>query len=147
MIDQTRYKAWRSGPDAELHVIVYEGAELPRGISSLGPWLGSREGEIANLKPHYRAMLRNAEFVVVRRRAVEFSAEVPVDLVALGNENMRGCRAALRMIREVIEMHAPPGSVPSEEHVEPPFTAEAEALVRGVLALAYRSESRTTQKG
>ena len=26
MIDQTRYKAWRSGPDAELHVIVYEGA-------------------------------------------------------------------------------------------------------------------------
>ena len=29
MIDQTRYKAWRSGPEAELHVIVYEGAELP----------------------------------------------------------------------------------------------------------------------
>jgi hypothetical protein len=44
MIDQTRYKAWRSGPDAELHVIVYEGAELPFGISSLGPWLGSRRG-------------------------------------------------------------------------------------------------------
>jgi hypothetical protein len=38
MIDQTRYKAWRSGPDAELHVIVYEGAELPFGISSLGRW-------------------------------------------------------------------------------------------------------------
>jgi hypothetical protein len=39
MIDQTRNKAWRSGPDAELRVIVYEGAELPFGISSLGPWL------------------------------------------------------------------------------------------------------------
>jgi hypothetical protein len=50
------------------------------------------------------------------------------------------CRAALRMIREAIEMHTPPGSVPSEEYVEPPFTAEAEALVKGVLALAYRSE-------
>ena len=59
---------------------------------------------------------------------------------ALGNENIRECRAALRMIREAIEMNAPPGSVPSEEYVEPPFTAEAEALVKGVLALAYRSE-------
>ena len=48
MTDKTRYKVWRSGPEPELHVIVYEGAELPRGISSLGPWLGSREGEIAN---------------------------------------------------------------------------------------------------
>jgi hypothetical protein len=72
MIDQTRYKAWRSGPDAELHVIVYEGAELPFGISSLGPWLGSKEGEVANMKPHSRAMLEDTGFVVVRRRAVEF---------------------------------------------------------------------------
>ena len=31
MTDKTRYKAWRSGPDAELHVIVYDGAELPLG--------------------------------------------------------------------------------------------------------------------
>jgi hypothetical protein len=64
MTDQTRYKAWRSGPEPELDVIVYEGAELPRGISSLGPWLGSHEGEIANMKPHYRAMLDDTGFVV-----------------------------------------------------------------------------------
>jgi hypothetical protein len=44
-------------------------------------------------------------------------------------------RAALRMIREVVEQHAPPGSVPSEEYVEPPFTKEAEALVKGILAI------------
>jgi hypothetical protein len=75
MTDKTRYKVWRSGPEPELHVIVYEGAELPRGISSLGPWLGSREGEIANMKPHYRAMLEDTGFVVVRRRAVEFKTE------------------------------------------------------------------------
>jgi hypothetical protein len=50
MIDTTRYKTWRSGPDAELHVIVYEGAELPFGVSSLGPWLGSKEGEVANIE-------------------------------------------------------------------------------------------------
>jgi hypothetical protein len=82
MIDLTRYKAWRSGPEPELHVIVYEGAELPPGISSLGPWLGSKEGEVANMKPHYRAMLQDVGFVVVRRRAVEFSVEGPVDLMA-----------------------------------------------------------------
>ena len=45
-------------------------------------------------------------------------------------------RAALRMIREVVEQNAPPGFVPAEEYVEPPFTKEAEALVRGILAIA-----------
>ena len=45
-------------------------------------------------------------------------------------------RAALRMIREVVEQNAPPGSVPSEEAIEPPFVKEAEALVRGILAIA-----------
>jgi hypothetical protein len=44
-------------------------------------------------------------------------------------------RVALRMIREVVEQHAPPGSVPAEENVEPPFVKEAEVLVRGILAI------------
>ena len=44
-------------------------------------------------------------------------------------------RAALRMIREVVEQHAPPGSVLSEEIVEPPFVKEAEVLVMGILAI------------
>jgi hypothetical protein len=39
------------------------------------------------------------------------------------------------MIREVVEQHAPPGSVPSEEQIEPPFMREAEVLVRGILAI------------
>ena len=51
-------------------------------------------------------------------------------------DNMKNCRAALRMIREAVEAHAPPGSVPAEEYVEPPFTAEAEVLVKGILAIA-----------
>ena len=51
-------------------------------------------------------------------------------------DNIKNCRAALRMIREAVEAHAPPGSVPAEEYVEPPFTAEAEALVRGIDAIA-----------
>jgi hypothetical protein len=44
-------------------------------------------------------------------------------------------RAALRMICEVVEQNAPLGSVPSEEYVEPPFTKEAEVLVKGILAI------------
>jgi hypothetical protein len=44
-------------------------------------------------------------------------------------------RAALRMIREVVEMHAPSGSVLPEERVEPPLAAEAEALITGILAI------------
>ena len=51
------------------------------------------------------------------------------------HDNITNCRAALRMIREAVETHAPPGSVPAEEYVEPPFTAEAEALVKGILAI------------
>ena len=39
------------------------------------------------------------------------------------------------MIREAVEGHAPPGSVAREEYVEPPFVKEAEALVRGILAI------------
>ena len=46
--------------------------------------------------------------------------------------------AALRMIREVVEQHAPPGSVPSEEMVEPPFVREAEVLVTAILAIAAK---------
>ena len=56
-------------------------------------------------------------------------------------DNMKNCRAALRMIREAVEAHAPPGSVPAEEYVEPPFTAEAEALVRGIDAIATARRS------
>jgi hypothetical protein len=48
-------------------------------------------------------------------------------------------RAALRMIREVVEQHAPPGSVPSEEMVEPPFAREAEVLVSGILSIVTRA--------
>jgi hypothetical protein len=48
----------------------------------------------------------------------------------------KDARAAFRMIREVVEQHAPPGSLPSEEYVEPPFIHdEAEALVRRILAI------------
>lgn len=33
------------------------------------------------------------------------------------------------------DAYAPPGSLPSEEMVEPPFVKEAEVLVKGILAI------------
>jgi hypothetical protein len=69
------------------------------------------------------AVLRRALTVEKRKRIEQY-------------RSLRGeARAALRMIREVMEMHAPSGSVLPEERVEPPLTAEAEALIAGILAI------------
>jgi hypothetical protein len=42
------------------------------------------------------------------------------------------------MIREALEAHCPPGTIPPEERVEPPLAAEAEAMVKAILALVAR---------
>jgi hypothetical protein len=55
-------------------------------------------------------------------------------------------RAALRMIREVVEQNAPPGSVPSEEYVEPPFTKKGGAGSKGYWSSSRPSDSRRTCK-
>lgn len=51
-------------------------------------------------------------------------------------ETYRDARAALALIREAVEDCAPPGSVPRDECLGPEFTVEAEALVRGIYAIA-----------
>jgi hypothetical protein len=53
-------------------------------------------------------------------------------------ETYRDARAAMALIREAIEDCAPPGSVTREEYLTPEFTVEAEALVRGIYAIASR---------
>jgi hypothetical protein len=49
-----RYKVWRSNKDKELHLPFAEGAgafnALPTTIRHLGPWTGSREGEVDRLR-------------------------------------------------------------------------------------------------
>ena len=54
-----------------------------------------------------------------------------------GLRGMRNLSVALAMIREAIEDCAPPGSVPSREYVTPEPWLEAEALVRGIYAIAH----------
>ena len=57
----------------------------------------------------------------------------------LSLETYREARADVALIREVIEECAPPGSVAREEYLTPEFTVQAEALVRGIYAIAGRS--------
>ena len=52
---------------------------------------------------------------------------------AVWDENMANAWA--RMIREVVEQNAPPGSVPPGEHVGPEYTDDAAAIVEGILAI------------
>jgi hypothetical protein len=44
--------------------------------------------------------------------------------------------AALRLIRETVEEMAAPGSVPNDEYLTPEPMREAEAIVRGIHAIA-----------
>jgi hypothetical protein len=53
-------------------------------------------------------------------------------------ETYRDARTALALIREAIEDRAPPGSVTREDLLSPVFTVQAEALVRGIYAIAGR---------
>jgi hypothetical protein len=58
------------------------------------------------------------------------------DRIAL--ETYRDARAAMALIREAVEDCAPPGSVTREGYLTPEFTVQAEALVRGIYAIADR---------
>jgi hypothetical protein len=64
-----RYKAWRSRSDNELHLICGEGSDafeaLPVRIRNLGPWAGSKEGDIEALRLPYRILLAEQRFVIV----------------------------------------------------------------------------------
>jgi hypothetical protein len=53
-------------------------------------------------------------------------------------ETYRDARAAMALIREAVEDCAPPGSVAREGYLTPEFTVQAEALVRGIYAIAGR---------
>jgi hypothetical protein len=58
------------------------------------------------------------------------------DRIAL--ETYRDARAAMALIREAVEDCAPPGAVTREGYLTPEFTVQAEALVRGIYAIADR---------
>lgn len=58
------------------------------------------------------------------------------DAIKAATENNRELWAALAQIREAVEQHAPPGSLPAGEQLGPEPAHEAEALVRAIDAIA-----------
>ena len=61
-------------------------------------------------------------------------------------EAYRDARAAMALIREAVEDCAPPGAVVRDEYLTPEFTVEAEALVRGIYAIAGRSRGERKRR-
>lgn len=65
-------------------------------------------------------------------------------------KNDPDCRAALRLIRETIEDHCPPGVLPSEEAVNgiygPGLLDEAEALPAAIVATVERLQLSSAVK-
>lgn len=60
-------------------------------------------------------------------------------------QNLSAAWRALALIREAVEELAPPGSVTAREWLGPDPMQEAEALVRGIKAIARRSSKRLAE--
>jgi len=76
-----RYKVWRSNNDKELHLLCGEGAgafnALPTYIRQLGPWTGSKEGDVEQLRLPLRILLAEQGFVVLHCRVSRLQLEAP----------------------------------------------------------------------
>ncbi len=76
-MSNARYEVVRSARDPQLHIIFVMGrfADIPDRDRRLGPWRPLSSGNIADLKPHYRAQIAASGYVMVRQPASAFSAE------------------------------------------------------------------------
>jgi hypothetical protein len=132
----------------------FDRSEVPR-LNSGTPWNAWDDQDIRWSLDHNRSIDEIADFLCrtpseIRQRTREIAEADTIgdpsllhdglthrDRIAL--ETYRNARAAMALIREAVETCAPPGSVPRADHLIPEFTAEAEALVRGIYAIAGRS--------
>jgi hypothetical protein len=92
------FKCWRSRKDGELHLICREGAEafeaLPAAIRNLGPWTGSKEGEVDRLRLPYRTMLTEQGFTIVHAHVSKLQLETVTGAHGLhpANVECRDCK-------------------------------------------------------
>ncbi len=67
-----------SHADKDVHLICLDGRfyeDVPDKILKLGPWQGGVRGEVAALKPEYRALLACQGFVLVYCHIKDFKPE------------------------------------------------------------------------
>jgi hypothetical protein len=93
-----RSKVWRSNKDKQLHLLCAEGAEafeaLPVAIKNLGPWTGSKEGEVGHLRLALRSLLIDQGFVIVHAHVSKLNLENPIGTHGLhpANTECPDCR-------------------------------------------------------
>jgi hypothetical protein len=82
-MSRTRYKVIRASTEPNLHVIfagdVSALDRVPERVRKLGPWQGAQEGEIARMRPHYRALIAEQGFLVlwVRQDLMRLEVDSP----------------------------------------------------------------------
>ncbi|HEY2484796.1 MAG TPA: hypothetical protein VGI36_06585 [Candidatus Binataceae bacterium] len=118
------------------------------------PWNSWDDQDIRWGLDHNRSIEETADFLCrtpseVRQRIDEIAEADAIGDPSLLHDGLthrerialktyRDARAALALIREAVQDCAPPGSVPREDYLTPEFTVHAEALVRGIYAIAGR---------
>lgn len=133
-------------------------AEEPN-LNTGTPWSSWDDQDIRRQLDHNASIEEIADFLCrtpseIRGRIMEIAeADAIGDPSLLRNgltdrdrtalETYRDARAALALIREAVEDCAPPGSVVREDYLTPDFTLHAEALVRGIYAIAESAEARS----
>ena len=85
LFTRMRYKCWRAA-DGLTHVLCRFGwgndpatdpfERLPERIRHMGPWTGSHEGDVSDLRTRYRLALTTEGFCIVHRNVTAFHREV-----------------------------------------------------------------------
>ena len=119
-------KPWSSLDDADIRWGLTHG----RSVEDTADFLCRTQAEIRERIAEIAEADRIGDPSLLRDRRVA-SERVAVD-------TYRDALAALALIREAVEDCAPPGSVAREGYVAREFTAQAEALVRGIYAIASK---------
>jgi hypothetical protein len=95
-----RYKVWRSNKDKELHLLCAEGSEalnsLPAAIRHLGPWTGSREGDVDRIRLPLRILLIEQGFVVIYQHVLKLQPET-VEALHPANIDCSQCKGTGRV--------------------------------------------------
>jgi hypothetical protein len=89
----TRYKVWRSVKDKNVHLLCLDEhfESLPVSIRGLGPWQGSKEGEMAALRLPLRLLLAEQAFVIVYAHISKLELEARQVQSAVDNRPCPDC--------------------------------------------------------
>src|SRR4051794_24054708 len=131
-------------------------------LNTGNPWSGSDDEDIRWALDHNQSIEETADFLCRTASEIHERIQEMRQADAIGDpsllrdrlpererinlETYRDARAAMTLIREAVEDCARPGSVQRGEYLGPEFTVEAEALVRGIYAIAAGSRRKSRSR-